>query len=119
MSATALRTPRFAFTLSLVDGEGTVQFQSAAIEQLLGYKPEELAGSAWFSFLHSDDAEPVRSQFSDMVSQGSEHARWVLRFRSAAGGWRAVEVRARNLLMDPDVGGVLLSLREVPGRVGV
>jgi len=119
MSATTTRAPRVSFTLSLVDGEGTVQFQSQAIEQLLGYKPEELAGSAWFSLLHTEDEAPVRTQFSEMVTRGSEQARWVLRFRAAAGGWRAVEVRARNLLADPDVGGVLLSLREVPARRAV
>jgi PAS domain S-box-containing protein len=108
------RPQRAAFTLSLVDQEGTVRYQSSAIEQLLGYKPEDVAGAPWFAFLHTEDAEPVREQFADMVSQGNEQARWILRFRAAAGDWRPVEVRARNLLTDPDVGGVLLSLRAVP-----
>lgn len=103
--------------LSLVDDEGTVRYQSAAIERLLGYKPEELAGAPWFSFLHDDDAVPVRLQFTEMVRRGTEGARWVLRFREAGGGWRPVEVRARNLLADPDVGGVLLTLRALPERV--
>lgn len=107
-----------AFPLSLVDQDGTVQYQSAAIERLLGYKPEDVAGAAWFSFLHAEDAAPVQSQFSEMVKGGGEQARWVLRFRSAGGDWRPVEVRARNLLADPDVGGVLLTLRAVPGRRG-
>lgn len=114
MPVNALRPPRIAFTLSLVDGEGNVQYQSSAIERLLGYKPDDMAGEAWFEFLHAEDAGPVRVQFADMVSSGDEQARWVLRFRAAGGGWRPVEVRARNLLTDPDVGGVLLSLRAVP-----
>jgi len=107
-----------AFPLSLVDQDGTVRYQSAAIERLLGYKPEDLSGAAWFSLLHDDDAAPVRTQFSEMVSRGGDQARWVLRFRAAGGQWCPVEVRARNLLADPDVGGVLLTLRAVPGRRG-
>lgn len=113
MSTTTQALHRPSYTLSLVDQQGNVQYQSSAVEALLGYKPEEMAGSAWFSFVHTEDAPPVQSQFDDMVSRGGEQARWILRFRAAAGGWQPVEVRARNLLADPDVRGVLLSLRAV------
>jgi len=105
---------RTAFTLSLVDRDGTVRYQSSSIRRLLGYGPEDVAGNAWFSFLHADDATAVRAQFSDMVEREWHQARWVIRFRAAAGGWRPLEVRARNLLADPDVGGVLLSFRPMP-----
>ena len=107
-----------SYTLSLVDKEGNVQYQSSAVEALLGYKPEEMAGSAWFSFVHTEDASPVQSQFDEMVNRGNEQARWILRFRAARGGWQPIEVRARNLLADPDVRGVLLSLRAVGRRSG-
>ena len=107
----ALHRP--SFTLSLVDRDGTVQYQSGAIEALLGYRPDEMAGSAWFNYVHAEDERPVRSQFAKMVQRGDGQARWVLRFRAAEGGWRPIEVRAHNLLEDPDVGSVLLSLRAV------
>jgi PAS domain S-box-containing protein len=107
-----------AFTLSLVDRDGRVRYQSAAIENLLGYRPEQVAGNAWFTFLHDEDADVVESQFARLVDAGGESARWIIRFRSAEGGWRPVEVRARNLLADPDVDGVLLSLRALPESRG-
>ena len=113
----ALRRP--SYTLSLVDQQGNVQYQSSAVEDLLGYKPEDMAGSAWFSFVHAEDASPVQDQFDEMVSRGSGQARWVLRFRAARGGWQPVEVRARNLLADPDVRGVLLSLRAVGRQAAI
>jgi PAS domain S-box-containing protein len=113
-TAHALHHP--SYTLSLVDQKGNVQYQSSAVEALLGYKPEEMAGSAWFSFVHTEDAQPVQSQFDEMVNRGGEQARWILRFRAARGGWQPVEVRARNLLADPDVRGILLSLRAVGAR---
>lgn len=102
-----------SYTLSLVDRDGRVQYQSSAVEALLGYKPDDMAGSAWFSFVHNEDAQPLQSQFAEMVDRGNEQARWILRFRAARGGWQPVEVRARNLLSDPDVRGILLSLRAV------
>jgi len=110
---TTTQVHRPSYTLSLVDREGTVQYQSSAIESLLGYKPDEIAGSAWFSFVHKEDAQPVQSQFADLVDQNREQARWMLRFRGAEGTWQPVEVYARNLLRDPDVCGILLSLRAV------
>jgi PAS domain S-box-containing protein len=113
MSTTTQALHRPSYTISLVDEEGNVQYQSSAVEALLGYKPDEMAGSAWFSYVHGDDAPPVQSQFNEMVSRGGEQARWILRFRAARGTWQPVEVRARNLLSDPDVCGVLLSLRAV------
>lgn len=113
MITTTQALQRPSYTLSLVDAEGHVQYQSSAVEKLLGYKPDEMAGSTWFSYVHRDDASPVQSQFNEMVSRGGEHARWLLRFRAARGTWQPVEVRARNLLADPDVRGVLLSLRAV------
>jgi PAS domain S-box-containing protein len=116
MSTTAQALHRPSYTLSLVDGDGNVQYQSSAVEALLGYKPDEMAGSAWFSFVHGDDALPVQTQFQEMVQHGGEHARWILRFRAAQGEWQPVEVCARNLLADPDVRGVLLSLRAVGRR---
>lgn len=117
MSTTTQALHRPSYTLSLVDQEGNVQYQSSAVEALLGYKPDEMAGSAWLSFVHRDDVSPVQNQFEEMVSRGGEQARWILRFRAARGEWQPVEVRARNLLADPDVRGVLLSLRAV-GRLG-
>lgn len=113
MSTVTQALQRPSYTLSLVDQQGNVQYQSCAIEALLGYKPEEMAGMAWFSFVHTEDALPVQNQFDDMVSRGSEQARWILRFRAARGDWQPIEVRARNLLADPDVRGILLSLRAV------
>lgn len=113
MSATTQKPLQPSYTLSLVDQDGTVQYQSSAVEALLGYKPSDLAGAAWFSFVHKEDAQPVQNQFSDLVDRGKGQARWVLRFRAAEGRWQPVEVRARNLLADPHVQGVLLSLRAV------
>lgn len=112
-SVTEQALHRPSYTLSLVDERGNVQYQSSAIETLLGYKPDEMAGSAWFSYVHGDDAPPAQSQFDEMVSRGGTQARWLLRFRAAHGTWQPVEVRARNLLADPDVCGILLSLRAV------
>jgi PAS domain S-box-containing protein len=116
MSTTTQALHRPSYTLSLVDQEGNVQYQSSAVEALLGYKPDEMAGAVWLSFVHSDDVPPVQSQFEELVSGGGAQARWILRFRAARGGWQPVEVRARNLLADPDVRGVLLSLRALGQR---
>lgn len=105
---------RDAFTLSLVDAKGAITYQSSAVQALLGYDAQAMSGSTWFTLLREEDAERVRDQFDSLVSRGVDGARWIVRFRSANGGSLPVEVRARNLLSDPEVGGVLLSFRAMP-----
>jgi len=105
---------RDAFTLSLVESDGTVRYQSSAIEGLLGYEPDQLAGTAWFQLLREEDAPRVREQFAALIAKGADSGRWIVRLRSATGSWQPIEVRARNLVSDPEVNGVLLSLRALP-----
>ncbi|MEM1042666.1 MAG: PAS domain-containing protein [Bacteroidota bacterium] len=96
-----------SYTLSLVDCHGTVQYQSAAIEPLLGHRPDEVAGAAGLLFVHAEDIRPVRKAFDELVRQEGGQ----VRFRAAEGAWQSVEVQAHNLLADPDARGMLLSLR--------
>lgn len=104
---------RPAYTLTLLDEEGIVRYQSPSVEQILGYRPDELLGDRWFERIHEQDRAPLQNHFSAFVKSGDERARWLVRFRNSSGAFCPLEARARNLLSDPDVGGVLLTIRLV------
>ena len=104
---------RPAYTLTLLDEEGIVRYQSPSVEQILGYRPDELLGGRWFERIHEQDRAPLLTHFSAFVESGDERARWLVRFRNSSGTFCPLEARARNLLDDPDVGGVLLTIRLV------
>jgi diguanylate cyclase (GGDEF)-like protein/PAS domain S-box-containing protein len=99
--------------ITVVDLEGTVRYQSPSSERVLGYRPEELEGRGLADILHPDDAEASIAFFIEATKSEEVTApvRW--RVRHADGSWRYVETIYNNLADDPNVGGVLLTTRDV------
>ncbi|MBL8914765.1 MAG: PAS domain S-box protein [Archangium sp.] len=96
-----------------LDGTGRVQFWSRAAEEQFGLTNAEVLARPFVSFLSEDDVEQATAALEEMRrTEGSvAKVRWHHPMRE--GGERLVEVTARNLLDDPDVGTVVLNLRDV------
>ncbi|HEY3215543.1 MAG TPA: PAS domain S-box protein [Candidatus Eisenbacteria bacterium] len=78
-------------TLSTVDG--TILFQSASVERILGHRPEQVIGRNWAEFVHPEDAPALRQAIRDVVG-GSGFASSEVRVRHRDGSWRVLEVRS-------------------------
>lgn len=55
-----------------VDNNGVFTYVSPAVEQILGYKPDEVIGKTSFSFMTKDGAERVRNTLGKNVEKRSE-----------------------------------------------
>jgi PAS domain S-box-containing protein len=91
--------------ITILDAEGTIQYQSPSIERLLGYSTEDLVGQNAFDYVHPDDLERVRSIFGEITKRSGASGPVEVRFRHADGSWRYLEWIANNLLEDPTVRG--------------
>jgi diguanylate cyclase (GGDEF)-like protein/PAS domain S-box-containing protein len=102
--------------IAVVDLEGRVQYHSPSIERILGYPADSLLGQPILKIMHPDDVEPSVAFFLEAVRHGevTSPVRW--RVRHADGSWRHVETIYKNLAEDPNVGGVLLTTRDVSDR---
>ena len=100
----------------VLDAEGTVRYVNPAVEGVLGYKAEELLGVKAFGLGHPEDAERAEQAFSEMVKSSGDQTPVEFRLRHADGSWRHMEVVRNNLLDDPNLGGILASLRDVTER---
>ena len=49
--------------ISVIDSDGTMQYQSAALRHLLGFDPADSVGKNVFDLVHRDDVEHVRAAF--------------------------------------------------------
>ncbi len=49
--------------------DGTVTYVSPSIERFVGYKPEELVGRNFFSYMHEDDRALIREKLEDIVNK--------------------------------------------------
>ena len=102
--------------VALLDRDGTVLYESPAIERVLGFRPEERIGANALELLHPEDAGPVGRVFAEILQQPGVHASAEYRVRDKQGRWRHFEAVGVNLLEDPAVGGVVVNSRDVTER---
>jgi len=111
-----------AVTVAVLDAGGQVLGSSAAEAEadtiVLGLSPAAWnAGPNGFDLVDADDRDRVRRAFDRLVEQPGASIEGAFRLRGADGGAVDVECTAVNLLDDPDVAGVLVTARDVSGRV--
>ncbi len=105
--------------ITVIDRDGRVKYQSPTCERVLGYKPmdaDRLAKLSIFDYVHPDDREGMREHYQRLAGTvgGSERAE--ARIRHQDGTWRMIEASSNNLLDDPDVAGIVITLRDVTER---
>jgi two-component system, cell cycle sensor histidine kinase and response regulator CckA len=97
----------------MVSQDLTIQYQSPAVQRMLGYAPEELLGHSPFEFVHTDDLPLVREAFDAFSSTAgrAEGARSIeFRCRHRNGQWRVIHALGSNLVDDAAVGAFVINM---------
>ncbi len=99
--------------VTLIDSNCKITYISPAIKDVLGHEPEPFIGEPITVGVHPEDRERIEVRFAECASASD----WVSieRFRlpHVDGSWRWMETRAKNLLHDENVRGVLCVSRDV------
>jgi len=101
---------------AIISSDGCIKDVSKSVSRLLGYRRESLVGRAGFDFVHPDDERRVREFLTRAVTSEVTTQGDAFRARDASGAWRLLEPVALNLLADPAVDGVVVTLRDVTTR---
>ena len=104
-------------TMTLIDGEGKICFESPSFGHVLGYDTDALVGRSAFDLVHADDLDAVVSAFSRATTDGAEAELIRARLRHRDGTWRWVEAVANNKLDDPSIAAIVVNLRDISQRV--
>jgi len=101
--------------IAVVDGDGTMLYQSPSIERVLGYGAGELIGRNAFEFIHPEDAgvaqDALKHAFQHPgVAQTAEY-----RLRHQDGSWRVLESTGRTLAVDA-ADGAIINSRDITRR---
>jgi PAS domain S-box-containing protein len=101
--------------IMITDGDGKVQYTGRS---LMGREAEKetFIGINTLDTLHPEDRARVRDAFAAMSRTPEASLTGEYRARHSDGSWRWVDVRAKNLLHDPDVGGIVLNYRDITER---
>ena len=97
----------------------TITYQTPSTTRILGYEPGSLEGQRFTTFVHSDDVEQALALHSGVAFRAGMSITGQWRVRHRDGSWRHVEVVANNLLSDPTVAGIVLTIRDVSERKGL
>ena len=94
----------------------TITYQTPSANRILGYADGSLEGRQFTSLLHPDDVEQALAGYADVALRAgtSISAKW--RIQHCDGTWRHVEVTTTNLLHEPTLEGIVLTLRDVSER---
>jgi diguanylate cyclase (GGDEF)-like protein/PAS domain S-box-containing protein len=103
-------------TVLIVAEDGTVAYESPAVERMLGFAPHERVGMPVLQLLHADDLFAGQRWLAEVRRNPGAEGRVELRARHADGSWRVIEAVAKNLLDDPAVGGVVVNYRDITER---
>ena len=102
--------------ISVVAVDGTMLYHSPSIERVAGYKPSELLGQNFLSFVHPDDRLGVRSALERLTLKVGSAAPPEFRFCRKDSSWVWLESAGNNLLNDVAVGGIVVTSRDVTNR---
>jgi PAS domain S-box-containing protein len=100
----------------ILDAQGRIRFHSPAVERVMGWTSAKLIGACAFALIHPQDEARARESFARLTATEGAAAELEFRFRSAAGGWRALSSHVTTLLEHPEVRGVLVTARDVTTR---
>ncbi|MEO5982101.1 MAG: EAL domain-containing protein [Pedococcus sp.] len=101
----------------VADEDGLITYGTPSLERELGHQVSEILGTPLSDLLHPDEVGKVHALVVGLAgrsSQAPSTADW--RVRHADGRYRFFEVLTSNLLDDPSVTGVVLTMRDVTER---
>ncbi len=100
----------------ILNADGSMRYVSPSYERVLGLSPDEMVGTGILERIHPDDVPWVAETFATFLEDrgGTLHAE--VRARHGDGSWRHMEAEGNNLLGDPVVNGIVVSMRDVTER---
>lgn len=98
----------------VVSNHGTINYTSAAVKRLLGYAPEDWQTQNVASLFA--DQNQATQFFTQTLHNPDVDITAEFRLQHLNGDWRDFELIARNLSTQPEVAGVVITLRDITER---
>jgi PAS domain S-box-containing protein len=106
-------------TLDVISVHGTnteVRYVNPAIRQALGYRSEEFVGMRPPDLVHPDDFEQAAKDIAAAFESFGPYGLREHRYRHKDGSYRYLQAHVSNLLDDPNIRGIVSSVRDVTER---
>jgi diguanylate cyclase (GGDEF)-like protein/PAS domain S-box-containing protein len=101
-----------ADAITLVSDEGRLLYASDTTRRLLGWEIADRIGREVFDVVHPDDMDAVMESWISATATPGVKTPLALRLRHADGRWIPVEIVASNMLDEPSVRGLVITIRD-------
>ena len=105
-----------ADAIQLISAEGHVLYSSDSVENVLGYKPEEIQGASPEGFIHPDDLSFFMEQFLSLLQKPGEQVTLEYRVKHKNGSWVWIEATGTNYLHVPRIQAIVGNFRNITER---
>jgi two-component system, cell cycle sensor histidine kinase and response regulator CckA len=93
--------------------DATLQYQSPAVQRILGYEPQEMMGRSPFELVHPDDLAMVREAFEGIMTRATSLRSLEFRCRHRDGHWRVIHAYGSNLVDDDAISGFVINISDM------
>jgi diguanylate cyclase (GGDEF)-like protein/PAS domain S-box-containing protein len=100
----------------VIDADAVVRFVSPSTRRSLGYSDDELVGKVALTLIHPDDRGRAEEAIRFVIANPAAPVSAELRLLRRGGGFRTFEAAGKNLVADPVVRGIVVTLRDVTER---
>ena len=100
----------------ILRADGTIAYESPAVERVLGYAVEDRINRGAFDIVHPDDRSRGKYFLREVIASPGAEATAEYRARHADGSWRTLQAVGKNLIADPAVAGIVVNYRDVTDR---
>lgn len=101
----------------LLDEELTITYASPAVARVLGHHDEQVTGTPYLDLVTEADAVRIATALMRIIGGAGDHLLLEFAAMHRDGHELAVQASHRDLLADPDVGALVVSLRDVSEEV--
>ncbi|WKV13385.1 PAS domain-containing protein [Marivirga harenae] len=102
--------------IAILNLDGIYKYVSPTSTTILDRDPGEFLGKSAFDFIHPNDLEWVRDEFTKLERERNINLP-AFRFLNGRGEWRWVESSLSNLLDEPHVKGIVANSRDVTEKI--
>jgi len=99
--------------ITLVSDDYRIVYDSASVERVTGYTPEERLGRNVAELLHPDDVPVIAERFAYSLAHPDELLQVEYRYLHKDGEWHWGQAIGVNRLGDPSVGAIVVNHRDV------
>jgi diguanylate cyclase (GGDEF)-like protein/PAS domain S-box-containing protein len=107
--------------IALCEPDGTVTYLSLAARTVFGHDPDDVCGRRIQDLAHPEDAAALTQALAGARGRGTpgDPVQVTWRIRGPQGSWRDVEAVIADQLDDPDVGALVLHVRDITERLSL